>query len=267
MPVSLDAAILAVYAQGTTSSYYGPFARSLYKNVWTSLVTDSRWNVTPPDANLSPAKLTMTCSYSQNAQPWKDLSPGVCRHSVLGRDPFTDVAFTEGAIIEKLELVLRFLDTTIFGPATQDDDFVDVKRSFFRVIGGNWEDLSKSIIAEYLSTVIPDEPSQFGAFGAVADRCRKFEDWLVDIGMFSGRPHVLWMWWLTRRNAGMIGEDQRYLSDYCAQMDVHFAQRKHTKLLRVARDILLLDDHETVNLDEKEPEGKTFRRIHLRKRC
>ncbi|KAJ3055799.1 Centromere/kinetochore protein zw10 [Rhizophlyctis rosea] len=175
------------------------------------------------EANSQTVTITITEEVSApglgdipNALPWKDLGPG--------------------AIFEKLGLVVRFLVTTIFGPATtQDDDFVDVKLSFFRVIGSIWEDLSKTIIAEYLGTIIPDEPSQFGAFEGIADRCRKFEDWLVDIGM--------------------IVEDQRYLSDYCGQMDVHFAQRKHTKLLRVARDILLSDDHETVVVDEKEPEA------------
>ena len=122
------------------------------------------------------------------------------------------------------------------------------------------------IVAEYLSTVIPDEPSEFGAFESVAHRCRKFEDWLNHIGMCGlgatgyspQRIHRS-----VNRVAGMVEEHQRYLSSYCAQMHVHFAERKHTKLLRAAREILLSDDHETVLVDEKEPEGSLLMSINL----
>ncbi|KAJ3034442.1 Centromere/kinetochore protein zw10 [Rhizophlyctis rosea] len=214
IPVSLQAAMKAVHAQGAAASYFGIHARSLSKNVWIPLVTEPRWEITTSESDADPPVLKATCNYETELRQWKQLDPG--------------------AVLHKLETVLDFLESAIFNRTSSSHSNDDVKASFFRVIGSSWGDVSKTIIAQYLGTIIPDNPSGFTAFGDVATLCEKFEARLVDIGMIS--------------------DEQKYLSKYCAEIDVHYANKRHVTLLSAARDIMLSDDHETVVIDEKEPE-------------
>ncbi|KAJ3174322.1 Centromere/kinetochore protein zw10 [Geranomyces variabilis] len=208
-PISLRTALAAIAGQDVGREYLAPFVRMLWKRIVEPLVRDARWEVEVLEEEAGRA---LRVVFDEKA-------------------PAKWVAREEGLLLDRLETVLEFLESTL---GFDDTAHVSYARPIFTLLGQMfWPTLADGIIRHYLEPAVPLEAHRLDSYASIAERSNAFEERGVGLGL-----------------VGVTTTSDRRLTTFCANLEHHFTDRRHHALLDTTRGFVTREKYATVEVEE-----------------
>lgn len=144
-----------------------------------------------------------------------------------------------GTVFGKLEDILKFVVLRILHSSSEKlrPEEEDGTGSYFTRLLGNawWKGLSALVIKEALERSLPSDYNHLEKYSSFAVIVVKFEDNLISLGL--------------------VPSGERDLKKFVENVDIHYSEKKRRDLLVMAREVLMRDDHNTVEVTDTTERG------------
>ncbi|ORX81531.1 Centromerekinetochore Zw10 [Basidiobolus meristosporus CBS 931.73] len=153
--------------------------------------------------------------------------------SIAGGGKSREASADPTKVFQRLVMLGEFLKKYIFVSDSDDNEDGSMYMQLFGKIW--WQDVWDLVLPRCLALTIPGDRDQLAAYDGITEIALAFEKKMTELGL--------------------IPEDSCFISSFVKNIYVHYAKKKRSELLATAREILLNEDYNTVEVTQGTERG------------